>query len=469
MIIDKLQSYYKQNKLTVEQFTSQCIERIAENDVYGKKLNSIAIVDPDCLQKAKEIDEQITTGTSSLLQGVVIAVKDNIDLQGFPTTAGSYALTDNIAKEDATIVKKLKEAGAIVIGKTNLSEFAYWMSRDNMPSGYSSLSGQVIHPYIKGLDPSGSSSGSGVAVAARLIPVSIGSETDGSLCSPATANSIVAIKPTVGLVSRSGILPLSSVQDTAGPMGLSVKDCAIVLQAIAGKDENDSATLNCVVKDYISSCQKDLNGLKIGVYKIKGTELNEKDQIAYERLVSSIKENNGEVVEFVYDDVEVNEFDCLALEFKHDLNEYLSKRDCKCRSLADIIQFNKDHAERCLVHGQDLLLLSESTSGDFNDEEYAKQRREIVEKAHQLIDGLMDQYHLDGLASIYQLSLSPVSGNPCMSIPALSYQKDEEFEPMNYYFMSKAYQEDKMIHIAYAVEQSIGVCNKPSWAKEIVE
>ena len=163
------------------------------------------------------------------------------------TTAGSLALSDLIADKDAFIVRKLREAGAVILGKANLSEFAYWMSRDGMPSGFSSRGGQVVHAYVLGIDPSGSSSGSAVAVSAGYCAYTIGTETDGSLMSPAAANAIVSIKPTVGLVSRAGILPLSPVQDTAGPMCTSVEDAAAVLSVIAGTDPNDAATLlhNC--------------------------------------------------------------------------------------------------------------------------------------------------------------------------------------------------------------------------------
>ena len=273
MTIEELSRGIEEGKWTCRDLVRKCLAAIAANDSAGRKLNSVAEISADVFFEADRIDAEIKEkGRRSPLHGVPVLLKDNIDIRNMHTTAGSLALSDLIAEEDAMVTKRLREAGALILGKSNLSEFAYFMSRQDMPSGYSSRGGQVVHAYVPGVDPSGSSSGSAVAVSARFVPYAIGTETDGSLMSPSIANAIVSIKPTVGLVSRSGILPISSIQDTAGPMGTSVTDCALVLQAIAGPDEKDAATGRQIVRDYPASLNTNGRGLKVAVFFNNGNE-----------------------------------------------------------------------------------------------------------------------------------------------------------------------------------------------------
>ena len=260
MDLKEISSCLREGRFTSTDLVLASLKAISENDRDGKGLNCVAELSPDALFEAEYADSEIAAGRwKGPLHGVPVLLKDNIDVKGMHTTAGSLALADLIAEKDAFIVTKLREAGAVILGKANLSEFAYWMSRNGMPSGFSSRAGQVVHAYVPGTDPSGSSSGSAVAVSARYCAFTIGTETDGSLMSPSAANAIVSIKPTVGLVSRSGILPLSPVQDTAGPMCTSVADAAAVLTAIAGTDPDDKATLTCRPADYSSFLTGDLS------------------------------------------------------------------------------------------------------------------------------------------------------------------------------------------------------------------
>ncbi|WP_051032503.1 amidase family protein [Holdemania massiliensis] len=243
--IQELADGMRLGRWTSRSLIEEALRRVAQRDQSGPCLNSIAEINPEALWIADGLDRELKEkGPRSLLHGLPVVVKDNICTAGMMhTTAGSAALADFYAPQDAEVVQRLKAAGAVILGKACLSEFAYWVARSRkMPSGFSSRSGQVVNPYDPELDPSGSSSGSAVAVAAELVPFSIGTETNGSLVSPARNNAVATIKPTVGLISRSGIIPISVMQDTAGPMGKSIADCAVVLDALWGRDPQDPAT-----------------------------------------------------------------------------------------------------------------------------------------------------------------------------------------------------------------------------------
>ncbi|MCR5795915.1 MAG: hypothetical protein K6G61_11285 [Solobacterium sp.] len=466
MKIRELSAQIEAGNLSCVQLAQVCLKRIEENDRAGRKLNSVALIDPDVLKEAEKIDEEIRrNGRRSPLHGVPVLLKDNIDIKGMPTTAGSLALQDLIAEKDAFITEKLRKAGALILGKTNLSEFAYFMSRNEMPSGYSSLGGQVVHAYVPGRDPSGSSSGSAVAVAARFVPYTIGTETDGSLMSPSIANAIVSLKPTVGLVSRSGILPLSCFQDTAGPMGTSVEDIAEVLQVIAGKDEDDPASATCRIDDYTKALKTDGTGLKVGIYRCK---TREEDDVALQKAKEILQAAGAEVKEVGIEKVMLDETECLKNEFRYSLNRYLDEHGSACRSLSDIIAYNRAHPEKCLVHGQDLLEASDACSGDLTEPGYVSARNGLTEEAHRLLDGTLEKYGVHCLLSAGarpQSNLAPVSQNPCMTIPAVS-QNGENFEPVSYYLMAGAFQESVLIHTAYILEDALQVHCRPSWVDD---
>ncbi len=466
MKIRELSQGIREGRWTCVQLAEEALARIAGNDQSGRKLNSVACIDPNALFYARRIDEEIRNGIDrGPLHGVPVLLKDNIDIKGLPTTAGSFALQDLIAAEDAFLTGKLREAGALILGKTNLSEFAYFMSRQDMPSGYSSLNGQVVHAYVPGRDPSGSSSGSAVAVSARFIPYAIGTETDGSLMSPAIANAIVSLKPTVGLVSRSGILPISHIQDTAGPMGTSVEDIALVLAAIAGEDPADPATLTCRKQDYISALDPSGKGLRIGLFY---NDAEERDKEAIAKAEAILKKAGAEVIPVTPGTVRVQETDALMHEFKYGLNLYLSRHQSACRSLSDIIRFNLEHPERCLRYGQDLLEKSDELSGSLKESGYIRLRRELKEVTESNLTGILAENGLDCLLTAVnrtRLNLAPVSGCPCLALPA-AQQDEKEFTPLSYYLMAAPYREDVLIHTAYILEKELGIVNIPAWAEE---
>ncbi|EMF47590.1 Amidase [Planococcus halocryophilus Or1] len=244
--IEDIQQAFHDNKLTSVELVQAYLDQIEAFDRNGPKINSVLTINPDALEIAAELDEKRGQNNQGPLYGIPVLLKDNIETADLmPTTAGAIALEENFAKEDAFVAKQLRNVGAIILGKVNLSEWAYFMSQDG-PSGYSSLGGQVLNPYgigvFKAEDVGGSSSGTGAAIASNFAVVGVGTETSGSILSPASANSIVGIKPTVGLISRSRIIPIAESQDTAGPMARTVTDAAILLGAMTGVDEQDSAT-----------------------------------------------------------------------------------------------------------------------------------------------------------------------------------------------------------------------------------
>ncbi|MBR2544884.1 MAG: hypothetical protein IKE93_01825 [Erysipelotrichaceae bacterium] len=464
-IIEK-STLIRQGKLGSTELCEDSLGRIAANDQDGLKLNSVSEINPNWYFEARALDGNPDKAeVKSPLYGIPVLLKDNIDVKGLHTTAGSFALSDLIADKDSFLAGKLKEAGAVILGKTNLSEFAYWMSEEGMPSGYSSLSGQVVHPYNPEYDPSGSSSGSAVAVAAGFVDVSIGTETDGSLMSPAISNSIVSIKPTVGLVSRSGILPISNIQDTAGPMARNVTDCAALLQVIAGKDPDDPATWNCHTDDYLSYLKNDLKGKRIGVFTAKELKCDEE---YLRKLKEIIVTAQGECVDIYYENTYFDEMIPLTYEFKNGINSYLAQHNSSCRSLDDIIGFNNRHAERCLKHGQSLLIASNNTSGFLKEKEYLKKRAELREQAYTHLDKVIDDNHLDCLVTVCghaPTNLAAISGNCSMVLPARK-PDEEKYDPLSFYMLGKAYKEGELINLAYVLEQALKIDARPSWLKQ---
>src|SRR4051794_12911688 len=270
-----MQTKMAAGQLTSVQLTRSYIDRIAAVNARGPGINAVRLVNPRALQDASVLDLERTTGhLRGPLHGVPVLVKDNLDVAGLPTSAGNVALQNSIPDKDSTVVAKLRAAGAVILGKTNLTEFANFMT-NGMPSGYSSLGGQVLNPYDIDASPSGSSSGSGAAAAAGLAAVTIGTETSGSIVSPSAAQGDVGLRPTVGLVSRTGIVPISASQDTAGPIPRTVADAAAELQAIAGKDPDDPATAGApaAVPDYLSGLSTTaLQGKRIGIVTLSAQQ-----------------------------------------------------------------------------------------------------------------------------------------------------------------------------------------------------
>jgi amidase len=428
------------------------LKRIKEIDPL---LNSVSELNVHALDEAKKLDlERSLKGPRSLLHGIPILLKDNINTQdGMRTTASSFALSDLYAPYEATIVKKLKQAGIIILGKANLSEFAYFMSYDKMPSGYGSLNGQVKSPYHENIDPLGSSTGSAVSVAANLIPFSVGTETNGSLMAPAFMNSIVAIKPTLGLVSRHGIIPISETQDTAGPMAKTVMDCAYLLDVLKGSDPHDAYTkdANAKQKTYADADQIDVKGMSVGFLRFNKYKYNELDLEVLNEAFDKLQSIGINVRWYDFEAVTIPNDQTLLYEFKHSLNAYLNSVTgyTKMKSLEDIIKFNEENKERCLKYGQSILTAAQKTSGTLNDSNYLKLRKEFLLEARKY-DDLLDTENLDALISTKWLSYAPVYGNPSICVPGRKLVDDK---PKSLIFVGRKWDEKRLIAIAHAYEK----------------
>lgn len=428
---------------------------IEENDKSGKKLNSISEINPDAYKIAELLDaERKNTGPRSILHGIPIVIKDNIQTNDLMhTTASSYALKDFLAPEDAFIVNKLRKAGMIILGKTNLSEFAYFMSMDDMPSGYGSLNGQVKSPYSDKIDPLGSSTGSAVSVASNMIPVSIGTETNGSLTAPAQNNSIVAMKPTLGLISRTGIIPISHLQDTAGPMSRTVEDAAILLEHLVGKDSLDKETYSIPEKKYNFSetYHKKIIDLNVGFVKFSNIKYDKKEVEILNESLKILRPVVKKVYDISIEALEMPNFKTLIYEFKHDLNHYFDsvKKALRIKSLKQLIKFNNDHKKRCLKYGQSIFEAAEETKGDLTEEKYLKVRKLLLKRANKLNE-LMKDYDLDVLVLPRRSSHAPIAGNPVITVPAKALT---DTTPRSLFFIAKNFDDDLCIRVAYAYEQ----------------
>lgn len=445
--------------LNKKEFTSRdlvdfYIERILAYDKSGVMLNSIAEINPEVYEIADILDLERSNGKiRSIMHGIPIVIKDNINTKDkMHTSASSIALENFYAPEDAFVIKKLRDAGVIILGKTNLSEFAYFMSFDNMPSGYGSRFGQVKSPYSKNIDPLGSSTGSAVAVASNLIAVSIGTETNGSLTAPAKNNSISTIKPTVGMVSRSGIIPISHHQDTAGPLGRSIEDCAYLLQIIYGYDSEDLYTHHIDNKEFnfIDALKKDIRGKKVGFVKYTNLDYNDEEK-EIEKEAKDIFEAAGcEVLSFEIENKKMPNHITLIYDFKVDLNHYLAKyRPVGINSLKDLISFNNQDSRNRLKYGQSIFTAAEKTSGALTEVEYFKVRKENLEVAGEY-QKLLEENNLDVLVSVVRSSHAPIFGNPVIAIPAKPLIDDE---PRSLFFIGKKFDDENIIAFANLYEK----------------
>lgn len=403
--IPELNQKLLSKELSVTQLTQYFLHQIELNN---QKFNALIAVNPQAMQIAQQLDEEIQRGKiRGLLHGIPIVVKDNIDTSTMPTTAGSLALKDNMTGRDATLVSKLKAAGAIILGKANLSEWANFRS-ERSSSGWSGVGGQTRNPHDINRSPCGSSSGSGAAVAGNLAVAAIGTETNGSITCPSSANGLVGIKPTVGLVSRFGIVPISHTQDTAGPMTKSVIDAAIILAAIQGKDNKDSATQslgNAFDKNLVPSKPINLKGKRIGI--VASSALNhEQVKAVFDKTTNAlnqagvelIKDLNTEPYDTFYDD----SYQVLLYEFKHDLKDYFASLDnqFKTMDLAQLIEFNKQHAAKEMPYFQQEIFEKSQAKGPLTDSEYKKALAAIRKATRQDgIDKLMQQHQLDAIIS----------------------------------------------------------------------
>lgn len=454
--IRDLQKLFDDNQLTSYELVLFYLERIAR---YDAKLNSILEINPDCLALATSLDkERKEKGTRSLLHGIPVVLKDNIDTNDkMHTSAGSLALKDHYAKEDAFVVKLLRDAGAIILGKANMTEWANFMT-EKMPNGYSSRGGFVSNPYGK-FDVGGSSSGSAVCVSANLVTVSLGSETSGSILSPASQNSCVGLKPTVGLISRSGVIPISYSQDTLGPITRTVEDSAILLNILAKEDALDPVTLNVPRNiNYLDYLDKDgIKEMRFGLCVDYNRYLNEEKKQILDKAIEKIRELGGVVLDVHIPSYKENwDINVLLYEFKSALNYYLRTLDAQLniKTLTDVIRFNEKNKDKKLKYGQTILLEADKTSGSLTESEYINSLIHDIHYSRKAgIDKVLEDFNLDVLISLnnYGAFIPAKAGYPSITVPCGYTIKNE---PVGITFTGKAFSEPTLVKVAYAFEQA---------------
>ncbi|MEZ4796072.1 MAG: amidase family protein [Flavobacteriaceae bacterium] len=451
--IPTLHKNISDGKLNYEKLTKFYLYRIRkfdrENDL---SLNSVIALNPDVIEEAKQADRIRFVDAPHPIFGMPILLKDNINASGMPTTAGAVALKDN-KTEDAFIVQQLKKQGAIILGKTNLSEWAYFFCGD-CPSGYSAIGGQTLNPYGRRVfDTGGSSSGSGVAMSANFAVAAIGSETSGSILSPSSANSIVGLKPTIGLVSRSGIVPISSTLDTAGPMTKSVIDNAIVLDAMFGEDTTDSKSiyalwLNGFYYEELPQ-SKSLHGKRFGAFKRLMTDS------LYVEALEDLKALGAKIVEVEEGARQLPNFiNLLNLDMRNDLPQYLNvyaNPSIEVKSVSDIIEFNRKDSLNMMPYGQKLFNGIVADEGDEATLKTIKDSLHHIGKA--FFDRPQKENKLDGFLSInnYHASLAAVAEYPAITVP-MGYEVNGK--PKGLTFIGKRLSEKQLLEYAYAFEQA---------------
>ncbi|MCC3358047.1 amidase family protein [Bacillus sp. REN16] len=459
--IDSIQEKYEKDELTAKQLVLMYLHRIASFD---SELKSVIEINPDALHTAMMLDaERKETGPRGPLHGIPVLLKDNLDTNDkMHTSAGSLALAESYAPEDSYVAYLLREAGAIILGKTNMTEWANFMT-EGMPSGYSSRGGQTLNPYGPGkFDVGGSSAGSGAAIAANFAVVAVGTETSGSILSPSSQNSLVGIKPTVGLISRAGIIPIAHTQDTAGPMARTVKDAAYLLSALAEIDERDSITYtsrSLPSTDFTQYLDADgLKGARIGIAReVYFDYLSEGKLAVMDEAVKKLADLGAIVVEDVKIPSSKNKwsYDVLTYEFKVDLNAYLRKLDpaVKVRNLEDLILFNKENEEKMLKYGQIILEEAEKTSGTLTEKTYLDAlENDQYHSTENGIDYVLKEYQLDAIVFPNYLgsAIPAKAGYPSITVPA-GYTP--EGEPVGITFTGTAFSENSLIKLAYSFEQ----------------
>jgi amidase len=484
--LEDLQRRMAAGTLTARRLTAAYLSRIAALDGKGPALHHVIETNPDALAIAEALDaERRAKGARGPLHGIPILLKDNVDTADkTTTTAGSLALAGSIPPRDATVARKLREAGAVLLGKTNLSEWANIRS-NRSSSGWSARGGQAKNPYVLDRNPCGSSSGSAAAVAANLCALAIGTETDGSIVCPSSANGIVGIKPTLGLVSRAGIIPIAHSQDTAGPMARTVRDAAVLLGALVGVDDRDLATADAASRgasDYTRFLDADgLRGARIGVVR-KSFGFNPRVDRLMEDALAEMVRRGAVLVDPAdlphageYDD---SELEVLLFELKADLAAYLQALgpSAPVKSLADVIAFNDAHrAEEMPYFGQELFLKAEE-KGPLTTPAY----RDALEKNQRLsraegIDAVMDQHRLDALVaptggpawttdlvngdhfSGGSSTAPAVAGYPNINVPVGNIFG----LPVGISFIGRAWSEPTLLKLAFAFEQATHLRRPP--------
>jgi amidase len=474
--IRELQEKMRSTELSARQITQMYLERIESVD---QKVNSIIELNPEVEQIASSLDEERRAGKlRGPLHGIPVLLKDNIDTQDkMQTTAGSLALEGHHARRDAFIVKQLRKAGAIILGKTNLSEWANFRGRRSI-SGWSSRGGLTRNPYALDRSACGSSSGSGAAIAANLASVAVGTETDGSIICPAQTNGIVGIKPTLGLLSRSGIIPIAHSQDTPGPMARSVADAAILLGLMTGVDERDSATRLSAKRGFLSYERfldpHGLGGARIGVARnMAGTD--KRILKIFDTAIDVMKQLGAVIIDPVnlpnFNKFGGTETEVLHYEFKTDLNKYLAGSNSKRKTMAEIIRFNQENADRVLKYfGQEHMEIAQEKRG-LRDPKYREAlAKNLLLTREKGIDAVIKKHKLDAIVvpsggpswmidlangdsinwDMESTSPAAVAGYPHITVPA-GYIFGL---PVGLSFFAGAWQEPALIKFAYAFEQA---------------
>lgn len=471
--LTSLSSKINQGKLSSVQLLKIYQARIA---ALNPRVQAVIALRAQAEEEAIFSDQQ--TKNVLPLHGLPILVKDNIDVRRMATTAGSLALANNIATADAHLVARLRAAGAIIVGKTNLSEWANFRST-KATSGWSSAGGQTRNPYALGSSPCGSSSGSGAAVAARMIPAAIGTETDGSIVCPAAVNGLVGLKPTLGLVSRGGIVPLSHSQDTAGPMTLTVRDAALLMNVLVGSDPFDPATKDADKRravDYLAGLSKQgLRGKRLGVVSKMVDDYDAETKAVFKRSLALLRAQGAVIVERIVlpylDELEKDEMTVLLYEFKAGLNTYLAATppSVSTRNMADVIAFNKKNADKVMPHFAQEIMEQAQATGSLTDSIYLEAKARAKHYAGPMgIDATLKKYRLDALiapttgvawAIDYQAAdviagsastPAAVAGYPHLTVPMGSVRD----LPLGLSFFAGAWSDAKLLKMGYAFEQA---------------
>lgn len=436
------------------------LERISALSIDGPHLNSVRVINPDVYAQAAALDAERAAGTlRGPLHGVPVLIKDNIDAVGMPTTAGSLALAESYPATDSPLVTQLKDAGAIILGKTNLSEFANYLTQ-GMPSGYSSLGGQVLNPYDASQTPSGSSSGSGSAGATGLATLTIGTETSGSILSPARANSLVGVKPTVGLVSRTGIIPISASQDTAGPMVKTVYDAAALLTAMSGVDPDDSATAANPLDgaDFTAGLSdRSLQGARLGYI----TSTANTSDVLYQASLAALREQGATLIEVTVGNTTAPGI--LTQEFKRDMNAYLDRlpEDAPIQSFDEIRAFNAATPE-AIKFGQ--FYFDAGAAVDLSDPaqqaEYTANRDQGIAETRAAIDTVLEANDLDAIVSNSNTTgVGARAGYPTVAVP--NGYTPGNLRPGAIAFLGTAWSEPELLSLAYDYEQATRLWQSP--------
>jgi len=482
--ISQLQQDYKQGKYTVHDVVAWYLNRIDSIDQHGPALHAVITINPDALLIADELDREMAAGkVRGPLHGVPVMLKDNIDTHDkMPNTAGATVLKNSYPLTDSWVARKLREAGAVIIGKSNLSEWANFRSSVSS-SGWSGVGGQTKNPYVTDRNPCGSSSGSGVAVSANFCMLAIGTETNGSIVCPSNNNGIVGLKPTVGLISRSGIIPISFTQDTPGPMGRTIEDVAICLGWLTGIDSSDSKTLASAGNsqtDYTPYLKKDgLKGKRIGLMK-EAMGFSGKVDALMKKTVELLKKQGAEVIEIEpmkdrsYEDAS---YQVMLYEFKDGLNRYFARLGSKApvKSMKELIAFNtKDPVE--LIYFDQKILEDAESKGSLESPEYKQALAKMWKGTQESgIDFLMVTHRLDALMAPTgspawktdlvngdhfiggSSSLAAISGYPAITVP-MGFINEL---PVGVSFFGKAWSEAVLFEIAYSYEQASKIRKAP--------